>query len=322
MPIAGSQTPDGLASALGLSSSGSGQTPSPKSAGKASVAANATSATEVSPRSASAAVTDSSTFSRELLQARSMLPTHVQPPAPDAANAASPPTDRKNGIRAAASNSELAPPPASDTNPVEPTTGPIAFSPDPAVTTVAAAGAAHPTGPASPVEQVAPVLLTLAKTQDGNQQMTVRLHPDDLGMVQVRIERGPSGSTQVEITADKTNTLQALQRDQVRLHHTLDDAGIPSAGRTVTFHITQPVHAPAAAATSAGTSQGGAHSPQGSRANNGTVDAGGSGGGGRSSYTARESRSWSGGRPVDGSAAAALTQASDRSGRVGLDITA
>ena len=40
--------------------------------------------------------------------------------------------------------------------------------------------------------------------------MTVRLHPDDLGMVQVRIERGPSGSVQVEITAEKADTLQAV----------------------------------------------------------------------------------------------------------------
>jgi flagellar hook-length control protein FliK len=62
---------------------------------------------------------------------------------------------------------------------------------------------AVPANAASPVDQVAPTLLSLARTKDGNQQITVRLHPADLGVVQIRIERTPNGSTLVEITAEK-----------------------------------------------------------------------------------------------------------------------
>ena len=83
--------------------------------------------------------------------------------------------------------------------------------------------------------QIGPALVTLAKTVDGAQQMTVRLHPAELGMVQVRIERATSGLTQIDITADKPETLLALQRDQPALHRTLDQAGVPSAGRTISF---------------------------------------------------------------------------------------
>ena len=114
----------------------------------------------------------------------------------------------------------------------------------PNTTLVAAPSQAHS---ASPATQVAPALLTLAKTANGSQQMTVRLQPADLGMVQVRIARAVSGTTQIEITADEPATLLALQRDQPQLHRTLDEAGIPAAGRTVTFHVAQAAQQPRAA---------------------------------------------------------------------------
>jgi hypothetical protein len=294
--------------------------PAPRPVVKASSATSAASDPKASAKSAWAAATDSSATNRELPEVRSIRPAPVQPPAPNNASSALPPAERKNESHTAESGPEMAPPSAADNHLAGLIASPLALLQDPATSSVAAAGAAHPTGPASPAEQIAPVLLTLAKTPEGNQLMTVRLHPDDLGMVQVRIERTPSGSTQVEISAEKNNTLQALQRDQIRLHHTLDDAGIPAAGRTVTFHITQPLHAPAV--TAAGTSQGGTQHQSGSRTNNSAVDGGGSAGGGRSGYPARGSRSWSGNRVVNDSGAVAGTQASDRLRRVGLDITA
>jgi flagellar hook-length control protein FliK len=315
-----SHTPDGPVPALELSSSALGQMPAPRPAVKASSATSAASDLKASAKSAWAAATDSSATNRELPEVRSIRPAPVQPPAPTNASSALPLAERKNESHTAESGPEMAPPPAADNHLAELIASPLALLQDPATSSVAAAGAAHPTGPASPVEQIAPVLLTLAKTPEGNQLMTVRLHPDDLGMVQVRIERTPSGSTQVEISAEKNNTLQALQRDQIRLHHTLDDAGIPSAGRTITFHITQPLHAPAV--TAAGTSQGGTQHQSGSRTNTSAVDGGGSAGGGRSGYPARGGRSWSGNRVVNDSGAVAGTQASDRLRRVGLDITA
>jgi flagellar hook-length control protein FliK len=295
--------------------------PSQRPAVKAGAATNAASEIKLAAKSARAAVANSSATNREPLETRSIRPAPVQPAVPDDANSVSPPTNRKNEDHAVESDPEIAPP-ATDNHSAELIAGPAPLLPDPATTTVAAVGAVHPASPVSPAEQIAPVLLALAKTPEGNQLMTVRLHPDDLGMVQVRIERTPSGSTQIEITAEKNNTLQALQRDQIRLHHTLDDAGIPSGGRTVTFHVTQPVHAPAAVPAATGTSQGSTPQPSGGRSNNSAVDGGGSAGGGRNGYTAREGRSWSGNRTANGSATIAVAQASDRLHRVGLDITA
>jgi flagellar hook-length control protein FliK len=155
--------------------------------------------------------------------------------------------------------------------------------------------------------------------------MTVRLHPADLGMVQVRIAQAPSGTTQVEITADNPSTLLALQRDQPQLHRTLDDAGIAAAGRTVTFHVAQPAQA-AAGGNGAGSPNGQGTSQQASpnRTGAGSTDADGSAGGGRGSYAAQERTAYPAGRRSNASTAAigAAAGAVVASYRIGLDITA
>lgn len=215
--------------------------------------------------------------------------------------------------------------PVGDAPLLDPTTTGAEFSsmPTPNATTATAAAAAatstHASDVASPTTQIAPPLLTLAKTADGNQQMTVRLHPADLGMVQVRIERTQSGATQVEFSADKEDTLQALARDQVALHRTLDDAGIPAAGRTVTFHIVQP--APSSSGTGGGDLGSGQH-PGGT--NSGSTDADTASNDGRGSHPAREANRWTGSRLAGNPliTAGATPVGNAQTYRVGLDITA
>jgi flagellar hook-length control protein FliK len=196
-----------------------------------------------------------------------------------------------------------------------------AFVAAPPAATQAAAVAATSAHPASVAEQIAPTLLTLAKAPNGTQQMTVRLHPADLGMVQVRIERAISGMTQIEITADRPETLQALRRDQPALHRTLDEAGIPAAGRTVTFHAVQPSTASSEGPRS---NHGIANQGLAGRPPGGGTDAGGSANGGKSGGSpSRETNRWFNGReagPLNG--AAATVAANIRTYRVGLDITA
>jgi uncharacterized membrane protein YgcG len=92
------------------------------------------------------------------------------------------------------------------------------------------------TVPASPVSQLAPALLTLSTGSDGTQQMSLRLQPEELGVVEVRIDRAPDGSARVNVTADNPDTLQMLSGAQSDLHKALDAAGI-SAGRTLTFAL-------------------------------------------------------------------------------------
>jgi flagellar hook-length control protein FliK len=142
----------------------------------------------------------------------------------------------------------------------------------PAATTPATASSApapaRSAGP--PAAQIGSALLSLGPAADGSQQMTLRLHPAELGVVQVQIGRTESGAAHVEITAEKADTLQALLRDQPQLHRALDDAGVAAAGRVVTFHTAPVPAAPAAGTGSASAqNQGGAgtangNSPDGS----------------------------------------------------------
>jgi flagellar hook-length control protein FliK len=263
-------------------------------------------------------------------------PIVVPPPAmaraPDPATPAAAPPDAPPDIPAAAASDHKAPP-----HPIEADAGPAqpAATPDASLelavpgivsaatpTTTSAASAASPTAAhhASPAEQLAPVLLALARTPGGGQQLTVRLQPGELGMVQVRIARALSGTTQIDVTAENPTTLLALQRDQPQLHRTLDEAGIPAAGRTVTFHVVPAAQSAAnsngpGASASHGDSQAGAAS----RSNTGRTDADGSSGG-RDGYLTRERNNYSTTRRPGTAPAPAGT--AERVNRIGLDITA
>jgi hypothetical protein len=238
----------------------------------------------------------------------------------DTAGSASPTSaaDHKITLRPAEAAADPAQPMATDgatLDQVGPTGTP------PTVPTTTSVAAAHQAPVASPAEQVAPALLTLAKTADGSQQMTVRLQPAGLGMVQVRIAQAASGTTQIEITADNPATLLALQRDQPQLHHTLDDAGIPAAGRTITFHAAE-VAQTTSSANASGTGHGDSQQSPAGRNSAGSTDA--DAGGGRGSYAAREQNTYPANRrpgpsPETAGATAATTA---RSYRIGLDITA
>ena len=218
---------------------------------------------------------------------------------------------------------ETAPGTSSQTPSINPeTVQTTAVAPAPAATSSPRTVAAPTTAqPATVAAQVAPTLVTLAKSVNGSQQMTIRLNPVELGMVQVRIERAASGLTQVEITADKPETLQALRRDQPALHHTLDEAGIPAAGRTVTFHTVQPT--PASSASS-GSGHGTGQQNLAGRANTGGTNPDGSAGQGKGGYPARESNRWFSGRPSLPlpNELNATTPSDAQTYRVGLDITA
>lgn len=245
----------------------------------------------------------------------------LQSPVPAAADTVVATIDRKNGPHAVAAATDTLPQLLSGDSPVEQTASPPVPLAVPTASTAAALPTTHPAASALPVAQIAPALVTLAKAADGSQQMTVRLDPVELGMVELRISRATSGLTQIDITADKPETLLALQRDQPALHRTLDQAGIPSAGRTVSFHAVAP--SPGSSGGSSTTSgQGGGQSQGGAgRANYGNADADGSSSGSRGSYFTREANRWPSGRQPQ-AAPESAAPADGRTYRVGLDITA
>jgi flagellar hook-length control protein FliK len=93
---------------------------------------------------------------------------------------------------------------------------------------------------AAPADQIAPAMVGILKTADGPASVTVRLQPPELGQVQIRVDQTPGGATHIDITAERPETLQLLQRDEPRLQQALDQAGVLSNGRTVSFQVAVP----------------------------------------------------------------------------------
>jgi flagellar hook-length control protein FliK len=191
--------------------------------------------------------------------------------------------------------------------------------PEPTATTTAvsapvAPAHAAPAAVTPPAAQIGSALLTLGPAADGSQQMTLRLHPAELGVVQVQIGRSETGAAHVEITAEKADTMQALLRDQPQLHRALDDAGVPAAGRTVTFH-TAPVPTAAAAGN-------GSNSMSQNQSGTGTMNGNSPNGSGKGGYGGSEPGSDPGGRRQTRSSAEKMAAAGTISFRVGIDIVA
>jgi hypothetical protein len=101
--------------------------------------------------------------------------------------------------------------------------------------------------PAAPADQIAPALVGILQTTDGQQTVTVHLQPAELGQVQIRIDQTVAGAAHINITAERPETLQLLQRDEPRLQQALDQAGVLSSGRTVSFQASVPAQVSATA---------------------------------------------------------------------------
>lgn len=163
--------------------------------------------------------------------------------------------------------------------------------------------AAPSTVQAAPIDQVVPAVVKILGTPDGTQSVAVRLQPSELGQVQIRVDRTNEGMAHVSIMAERPETLQMLQHDEPRLQQALDQAGVPSNGRIVTFQATPPDQV----------------GPSASRPDSMEAGAGGSGQG-QSGGAWRES---SDGQQSSGNGPGSdERQARSRWYRAGLDITA
>ncbi len=112
-----------------------------------------------------------------------------------------------------------------------PTTSPVLAAP--------AVGNPSPaTTPRAPSAQVASAIVALTSRADGSNEMTVSLHPHDLGKVDIHLTRGSDGSTTVTVTATETKTLQELSQAAHHLHAALDAANIPAENRSLSFAVT------------------------------------------------------------------------------------
>jgi flagellar hook-length control protein FliK len=94
--------------------------------------------------------------------------------------------------------------------------------------TASAAEAPSPANSASPspaAQQVAPVLIHLARS-GGKEAITVSLHPVELGRVEIRVAHQAAGAQAVQVSAERPETLRALVADQSHLHRALERAGV------------------------------------------------------------------------------------------------
>gem|GEM_PF-5235908 len=134
-----------------------------------------------------------------------------------------------------------------------------------------ASAAPTPPTPPTPAAQLGPTLAAFGTSPAGAPQVTVQLHPESLGRVQISLIQPKDGPANVQITAEQPATLALLVRDQGQLQQALDRAGAATAGTPrLSFHLAppetpttaNPASATAAAANSgAGSGSGNASAP-------------------------------------------------------------
>lgn len=69
-----------------------------------------------------------------------------------------------------------------------------------------------------------------AKSADGDSQFQIRLDPPSLGRIEIHLNMDSQGNAQAQLSADRPQTLDALQRDSGALERALKDAGLDLPG--------------------------------------------------------------------------------------------
>lgn len=86
----------------------------------------------------------------------------------------------------------------------------------------------------SPAEQVS-VRITRA-LQSGNDRISIRLNPADMGRVEVKMELAHDGRMTAVVTADNRDTLDMLKRDASELQKALQEGGLDLDSNDLTFN--------------------------------------------------------------------------------------
>jgi len=81
-----------------------------------------------------------------------------------------------------------------------------------------------------PASMDALALRIAAKSADGESQFQIRLDPPSLGRIEIHLNMDPQGNAQAQLSADRPQTLEALQRDASSLERALKDAGLDLPG--------------------------------------------------------------------------------------------
>lgn len=98
--------------------------------------------------------------------------------------------------------------------------------------------AAPPPPPPPPNPAAFQVAIHVARAlDDGLERINIRLHPANLGRVEVKLEVAQDGRVTATVIADKADTLDMLQRDSRSLERALQDAGLRTDSESLNFGL-------------------------------------------------------------------------------------
>jgi flagellar hook-length control protein FliK len=96
-------------------------------------------------------------------------------------------------------------------------------------------GAPRPTPNAPPAEQVAVQIQRAAA--NGQQRVQIRLHPAELGRIDVKLDMADDGTVRAVLAVDKPETLDLMQRDPRALEKALQAAGLKTDSGSLSFNL-------------------------------------------------------------------------------------
>lgn len=102
------------------------------------------------------------------------------------------------------------------------------------------AAAMHPSRGTAAMPQGVPdqISVNIQKAvKDGKDHFSIRLNPEDLGRIDIRLEIAQDGRLQANISVEKAQTLELLQRDQRSLESALNGAGLKADSDSLNFSL-------------------------------------------------------------------------------------
>ena len=114
-----------------------------------------------------------------------------------------------------------------------------------------------------PAEQLA-IAVSRNAGRDGSQNFTIRLSPEKLGSVEVRLQVDSKGKTTANFVVEHAETLGLLKQDSNQLLQSLQNAGIDTNGASLSFSLRDP---------NTGTTQNQSNGSQGRQAGGGAASA-------------------------------------------------
>jgi flagellar hook-length control protein FliK len=105
-------------------------------------------------------------------------------------------------------------------------------------------GPATPEAPRAPVTVQAPLALVPIeiglKAAAGLNRFEIRLDPEELGRIDVRLDLGDDGSVSAKLVVDRVETLALLQRDARTLERAFEQIGLKTSGEGIAMTLRDP----------------------------------------------------------------------------------